>query len=98
MKDPRRGAPPFDFKPENWMSESACVGHPPEWWFPDDRGIGGEAASETTRAAKAICASCPVATQCLDYALRTETSDSGRFGIFAGLTGHARRELVKKAS
>lgn len=82
--------PAFDYKPESWMEDSACVGHQPEWWFPDDRSNG----SEETRMAKAICGGCPVRTQCLDYALRTEPGFT-RFGIFGGLTADARRKLAK---
>lgn len=89
--DARNATPSFDYKPEAWMEQSACIGHNPEMWFPDDRSNN----TEETRLAKAICGSCPVATQCLDYALRTEPGFT-RFGIFGGLTADARRRIAKE--
>lgn len=46
-----------------WMRDAACLGHDPELFF---ASVGHE---ETVAAAKAVCADCPVRTDCLDYAL-----------------------------
>lgn len=48
-----------------------------------------ELASKVAKA-KAICASCPVASKCLDFAL----SEDVEFGIFGGLTPSERKELI----
>ena len=39
------------------------------------------------------CAHCPVAAQCLDYAL----THNLRFGIWGGTSGHERKRLQRKA-
>jgi WhiB family transcriptional regulator, redox-sensing transcriptional regulator len=81
----------FDYKPEPWVADAACAGYPLDWFFPDDRGRAGAAGSDTTRAAKAICAACPVQTACLDYSIRTDT----REGVWGGLLADERRELMQ---
>lgn len=86
----------FAYKPETWMDDAACIGYDPEWWFPDDRGVGANASSPT-KAAKAICATCPVQTLCLDYAMRTEPGGT-KHGIYGGVTADARRTISKAAS
>jgi WhiB family redox-sensing transcriptional regulator len=97
LNDPRHTAAGFDYKPETWMDDAACIGHDPEWWFPDDRGRGGAERSATTQAAKAICATCPVSVKCLDYVMRVEPGWT-KHGIWAGTTADARRELGREAS
>lgn len=97
MSETRHNAIGFDYKPETWMDTAACVGYPSEWWFPDDRGQAGAAGSSTTQTALALCATCPVQTRCLDYALTVEAGWN-RFGIYGGLTGEQRRELAKDVS
>ena len=42
--------------------------------------------------AKAICATCPVAEQCLEYAIETHQSD----GVWGGLTAVERHRLVRR--
>lgn len=99
MTEPRRHAITFDFKPESWMEDGACVGHDPRWWFADDRGrLGSTAMSSESLAALNICASCPVRLKCLDYAMRTETASSHTWGIWGGSTAEQRRKLARDAS
>lgn len=87
--DARRTDAGFDFSGEGWMEKAACTAYPPDWWHTELRGP----RQDETEAAKQVCASCPVAVNCLDYAMRTETNDWGRYGIWAGLTPEQRREL-----
>lgn len=68
---------------EPWMSDAACAEVGPEMFFPEKGG--------STRNAKAICAGCTVAAQCLDYAMRNDE----RFGIFGGKSERERRRLRK---
>lgn len=68
---------PIEFDPtfEAWRDVAACAGRDDVDFFatPDD-------AEEIARA-KALCAGCPVADECLDFAIETNQSD----GIWGGL-------------
>lgn len=65
-----------------WTNEAACDGMDRELFF-------AESANEI-RAAKKICAACPVAIPCLVYALEWDHAD----GIWGGTTGKERAGLV----
>jgi WhiB family redox-sensing transcriptional regulator len=65
----------------DWRDDAACTGHDPGMWD-DDRPADHPHA-------KAICARCPVAADCLTDAKTT----SDEHGIRAGLTGEQRRVL-----
>ena len=62
-----------------WREQGACRGLDPALFFPE-RG-------DSTAAAKATCASCPVRAQCLDYGLYE------RFGIWGGKGERERRRI-----
>jgi WhiB family redox-sensing transcriptional regulator len=66
---------------ESWMSGALCSQTDPEAFFPE-RG-------HSSRAAKRICAVCPVRPECLEFALSARL----RFGIFGGLSERQRRKL-----
>lgn len=69
-----------------WYDDALCAQVDNEIFFP---GKGGSA-----RDARAVCAQCPVATKCLDYALASRES----FGIWGGATERERRKLLRDAS
>jgi WhiB family transcriptional regulator, redox-sensing transcriptional regulator len=71
-----------------WSNRAACLTAEPEQFFPV--GAGGAAAWETA-AAKAICGTCSVVTQCRDYALETRQP----FGVWGGLDEEERRALLR---
>jgi len=71
------------YKPE-WMERAACAGDDINLWFPEP----GD-SSAVIKAAKRICAGCPVRIQCLDYALQYD----GMPGIWGGKTQRERRKL-----
>ena len=48
---------------EDWRNDAECVHHAGEVDFFPERG-------ESVRAAKAICAECPVQSECLEYAMQ----------------------------
>lgn len=78
--------------PPAWMDDALCAQVDPELFFP---GKGG-----STRDAKAVCAKCTVAAECLDYALAYEagehgTSTSYPSGIYGGLSERERYRLRK---
>lgn len=65
----------------DWHLDAACRGMNPDLFFPERGG--------SARRAKAVCASCPVQADCLEWAL-----DIGaRFGIWGGLSEKARRRV-----
>jgi WhiB family redox-sensing transcriptional regulator len=71
---------------EPWMRDGLCVTQdlPVEVFFPT-RG-------QNVDMAKAICAPCPVRTECLEYAL-----DGGEhFGIWGGTSERERRRIRKR--
>ena len=69
-----------------WRELAACQGEELEIFFPV--GSAGPALWQMHRATT-ICAGCPVAQECLSYALRTGQDH----GIWGGLTSEERRDL-----
>ena len=64
-----------------WQQQAACRGLDPELFFP--------ARGASTTEARAVCAACPVRSQCEAVALaRTE-----KFGIWGGLSERQRRRI-----
>jgi WhiB family transcriptional regulator, redox-sensing transcriptional regulator len=73
---------------DDWTSYAACrqPGVDPEWFFPV--GDAGPALDDVA-AAKAVCARCLVARECLDWALRVGEPA----GVWGGTTPEERRTL-----
>jgi len=72
----------------SWEAHAACRGDAAALFFAPE----GEQRAERElreKAAKAICAGCPVRRQCLSCALRADIRD----GIWGGLTEDERRRL-----
>lgn len=69
-----------------WSNRAACLSAEPEVFFPI--GNGGGALDEVS-AAKAICATCAVLSECREYALRTRQP----FGVWGGLDEEQRRAV-----
>lgn len=66
----------------SWRDLAACRDLDPDIFFPP-KGAGPHVASTARR----ICASCPVSTQCLDFAIDNDV----RCGIWAGMNYHQLR-------
>jgi WhiB family redox-sensing transcriptional regulator len=66
-----------------WMARGICRDHPPEVFFPSD-GVGVEVA-------KRLCATCPVKSECLDYALEHRVDH----GVWGGTSERQRRRIAK---
>lgn len=65
----------------SWVQHAACRGMKPSLFYPE-RG-------EDSRYAKAVCASCPVATECMEQALENRE----KFGVWGGLSQMDRRAI-----
>lgn len=92
---PHRPAPGsawgLDTEPaDDWRHRAACRDEDPELFFPI--GTSGPALEQVEQA-KAVCRRCPVAAECLTWALdRPE-----EYGIWGGLTeGERRAELTRR--
>lgn len=70
-----------------WMDDAACVDENPETFFPP--------TGQTGHRARQICKRCPVATQCLTFAIETEDGSPG-WGIYGGTTPEQRRKAARK--
>ncbi|MGP4048945.1 WhiB family transcriptional regulator [Streptomyces sp. 2A115] len=71
-----------------WLRSAACVGEDPELFFPV--GTTGPALRDIA-AAKRICARCPVAAPCLDWALDTGQTS----GVWGGTGEEERAALLR---
>jgi WhiB family redox-sensing transcriptional regulator len=63
----------------DWFKDAACRGVDPEFFFPERGGAWAHI--------KAVCDTCPVATQCLEYGLWE------RDGVWGGKSGKERRAI-----
>lgn len=73
-----------------WRDEAACRDVDPELFFPIGHGPAADAQIE---AAKAVCRRCPVAEQCLEWALETGQDA----GVWGGLAEEERRQLRRRS-
>lgn len=73
---------------QDWRSRAACRDTDPETFFP--AAESGPAYERQVSEAKAVCARCPVRTECLDEALARIPD-----GIAGGLTPAERRRLTR---
>ena len=71
-----------EFPDPVWRSEAACIGAPTDLFFPEN-------SMTVSKIAKAICDSCPVKEQCLEFALVTFENH----GYWGGTTPKQRRIL-----
>ena len=74
----------IEYGTPQWYELALCAQTDPEAFFPEKCG--------STREAKRVCASCPVARQCLEYALENDE----RFGIWGGMSERERRKLKRR--
>jgi WhiB family transcriptional regulator, redox-sensing transcriptional regulator len=74
---------------DDWRLHAACRDEDPDLFFPI--GSTGPALVQT-KEAKAVCGTCPVREQCLDWAL-----DKGQdSGVWGGLDDSERRVLRRR--
>jgi len=69
-----------------WMRDALCNEYPRDLFFPG-RGATGTKA-------KAVCSSCAVRGECLDYAL----GDAALYGVWGGTSDRERHQLRGQAA
>ena len=69
---------------DSWRREAACRDLDTDVFFP--------LTDEEAGPAKAVCATCPVREECLEFALATRQND----GVWGGLTETERRRLRRR--
>ncbi|MBA0125004.1 WhiB family transcriptional regulator [Haloechinothrix sp. YIM 98757] len=73
----------------DWRQRAACRDSDPEVFFPITEDVPDSAR---VAQAKAICASCPVQSECLDFALDNRLDH----GVFGGMTAGERRRIMRR--
>lgn len=68
----------------DWMADGKCREVPPAVFFPSD-GLGVQEAQR-------ICADCPVANECLEYALANRIDH----GVWGGRSERERRRILRR--
>lgn len=68
----------------DWRAQAACRNSDVEIFFPS--------SDEAAGAAKAVCATCPVREECLEWALATRQQE----GVWGGATEAERRRLRRR--
>ena len=72
-----------------WRREAACKDLDTDLFFPV--GVTGPAIPHLARA-KAVCRTCPVRSECLDFAITTNQE----FGVWGGASEEERRGLRRQ--
>ena len=67
-----------------FLADAACQGSDTAVFFPVSDTFAGEA--------KAICETCPVRAECLEYAIGTRQPD----GVWGGLTAVERHRVIRR--
>jgi WhiB family transcriptional regulator, redox-sensing transcriptional regulator len=68
-----------------WRRLAACKSVDPNLFFP----VSGGNSSRQVAQAKALCGTCAVRRQCLQYAIRQDED----YGVWGGLTADERRQV-----
>ena len=71
---------------EGWRTDAACKDLDIDIFFPSDE------SEDAARAAKEVCATCPVAETCLQYSLSTNQAE----GVWGGLDANERRRMRRR--
>lgn len=75
-----------------WMGRAACRDLDPALFFPQRNEMDDKAGNEYAPEARAACAGCPVAAECLMYAL----NNGERHGLWGGKSPKQRRTIRRQ--
>ena len=78
----------------DWQVHAACRGLGDEYFFPADTNERGRYKQARERAAKSVCATCPVVEECLRWALAV----GEMHGVWGGLTAPERRQMILRGA
>ena len=78
---------------DRWWDHAACKGMDIDLFIFE---FGERHINRKIKQAKAVCAVCPVRSECLNEALRFSTTRQDCCGIWGGLTWKERRQLQSK--
>jgi len=78
----------------DWRDHAACRLADPELFFPVSPGGPSPDQADDGRAARAICATCPVRRECLQFALATRQAH----GIWGGMSERERGATASRAA
>jgi WhiB family transcriptional regulator, redox-sensing transcriptional regulator len=84
------GSPASFDDPNGWRKDALCRGVDTNLFFP--AGELGEEPVLHAETAKAVCFTCPVREECLEYALATDQP----FGVWGGTTEAERRSIRRR--
>lgn len=70
----------------DWMADALCAQTDTEAFYPEQ--------GQSSEAARAICAACPVRTECADHIMAIEPP-AYRYGIWAGTTARSRYHTAR---
>jgi WhiB family transcriptional regulator, redox-sensing transcriptional regulator len=76
----------------SWQPVALCRGNHSHLFFPPSTSERKEERERREVRAKAVCAVCPVKSQCLDYAMAIREP----YGIWGGLTEAERRQILAR--
>ena len=76
--------------PMDWQQRAACRALDTELFFPPPHSEHKQQREAREAEAKAICATCPVRVECLDWALRTEEPH----GVWGGCSEIERKQML----
>lgn len=76
----------------HWRRRAVCVGEPSELFFPPSPDAPAPMTPWSPEPAQAVCATCPVRQDCLDWAVATRQPD----GVWGGLDPAELRRLWRK--
>lgn len=76
-----------------WRRDAECRNHDPNLWFPPmfEEGDNRRETPRLYREARRICFSCPVRTDCLEFALEFREE----WGMWGGLTRPERNTILR---
>lgn len=87
---PLKGVTVVALLDDSWQLKAACRGPQAAVFFPPPRFERKDEKLERERRAKAICAQCSVASECLEYALSIREPH----GIWGGVNEAERRQML----
>lgn len=75
-----------------WQDLAACKGMDPTLFFGPEHPETVKEKRDREEAAKAVCNTCPVKQECLEYALEAREA----YGIWGGMTELERKALLRR--